>query len=382
MGNNTVTGNIELHTQTSDWQTHGHHLDTHYNRVVLHVVYRNNRRLFTTRQDGVQIPVLSLYKVGFPSEDISVSKQITTRPCHTAISSTQEQVITNFLETAGDDRFTLKSDRFAAQLSCTDARQVLYQGIMEGLGYSKNQAAFRDLAGTLPLAVLQPDAASAITDSEYFLRTYCRLLKAAGIRSINLEPESREQEREAGSPIPHSFDWQSFRIRPGNSPEVRLVAMACLLVRYRNYGLLETLLHIVRDSPEGEGNHTLENFLIVSAKEQLVALILPNTSGPLGKNRAVEIIVNILLPFTHAFGRLYKDFDLSSKIISLYHRQEKTSGNSLERHMIKQLGLSGKMISRACYQQGLLHIYREFCIRGRCGNCRLSKLEIRNHIQA
>jgi hypothetical protein len=31
-------GCIEIHNRTSGWETHGHHLDPHYNYVVLHVV--------------------------------------------------------------------------------------------------------------------------------------------------------------------------------------------------------------------------------------------------------------------------------------------------------------------------------------------------------
>ncbi|NQT71525.1 MAG: DUF2851 family protein [Chloroflexi bacterium] len=34
-----VTGDIELHVKSSDWRSHGHHLDPHFNNVILQVVF-------------------------------------------------------------------------------------------------------------------------------------------------------------------------------------------------------------------------------------------------------------------------------------------------------------------------------------------------------
>lgn len=381
LGSHTITGNIELHTKASDWQAHGHHRDNHYNQVVLHVVYHNNRRSFTTRQDGVKIPVLSLCKAGLPSTNLLPGKTVAARRCRTINYADCQQSISDILKSAGDARFYLKSDRFASLLAYSDTGQVLFQGIMEGLGYSKNQAVFRELAGVLPLVDLQSNAQSAMTDLEYFQQTYYRLLSAAGIRPVGEVAEDKVKTFKAGS-VNSPFNWQTFRIRPGNSPVIRLAAMSLLLVRYRHLGLLEGLVHQVKEVPEDKNNRALENSLVVSAKEHLVTLFLPDTPSPLGRSRAVEIIVNILLPYTHAFARSHNDFELSRKAVFLYHRQEKTAGNGLERHMMAQLGLSGKMITHAYCQQGLLHIYQKYCISGRCEACCLSQLEVGNHIKA
>lgn len=381
LGDHTVVGNIELHTKTSDWQAHGHHRDTHYNQVVLHVVYHNNRHPFTIRQDGIPIPVLSLEKTGITSSSGIAGKNVSPRPCHTTILRNRGKTIIDILTAAGDHRFNMKSDRFIAQLSHSDAGQVLYQGIMEGLGYLKNQDVFRNLAGILPLAALQSDAESPITDSEYLQRIYTRLLSEAGILPVESVMESAEKEIVTGYSNPSLYDWQMFRVRPVNSPVVRLAAMSCLLLRYRHCGLLAGLVRKVKDAPEGKDNRTLLESLTISVKEKSVSLLLTDTLSLLGQNRAGEIVVNILLPFTHAYGKLHHDPVLSMKAVSLYHRQGKTAGNNLERHMMEQIRLSPKVIDNARLQQGLLHIYRQFCSRGRCGECCLRQLKVGNHIQ-
>ena len=56
-----LVGDIEIHVDSSDWYAHEHHLNPRYNRVVLHVVYRNDDINLRTRlQDGQRIPTLEL----------------------------------------------------------------------------------------------------------------------------------------------------------------------------------------------------------------------------------------------------------------------------------------------------------------------------------
>jgi hypothetical protein len=41
--------------------------------------------------------------------------------------------------------------------------------------------------------------------------------------------------------------------------------------------------------------------------------------------------------------------------------------------MSSQLGLSDRQVNLACRQQGLLHLYKEFCTQGRCDSCELAQ---------
>src|SRR3972149_6684419 len=42
LGDELLGGDVEVHVCTGDWRSHGHQADAHYDRVVLHVVWRDD----------------------------------------------------------------------------------------------------------------------------------------------------------------------------------------------------------------------------------------------------------------------------------------------------------------------------------------------------
>ena len=59
------------------------------------------------------------------------------------------------LEKSEDGRFLIKSRVFAALLKEEEPEEVLYQGIMEALGYSENRGPFLELSYKVPYRVLK-----------------------------------------------------------------------------------------------------------------------------------------------------------------------------------------------------------------------------------
>ena len=70
----------------------------------------------------------------------------------------------------------------------------------------------------------------------------------------------------------------------------------------------------------------------------------------------------------------------AEKAQALYQRYSRLAGNSIERHMKDQLGLSSKLVNSAQRQQGLIQIYRTPCTQGRCNDCPLSQPQARHHV--
>ena len=105
-------------------------------------------------------------------------------------------------------------------------------------------------------------------------------------------------------------DWQLFKVRPNNSPARRIAAMSYLVLRYREKGIRQQLVDTVRTAPQNKPHQWLEKALQVTTSGYWAShhgaglpsrLAIPTL---LGSRRAAETVVNILLPFTFAWGRL------------------------------------------------------------------------------
>jgi hypothetical protein len=171
-------------------------------------------------------------------------------------------------------------------------------------------------------------------------------------------------------------DWQYYKVRPVNFPVRRIAAMSVLLVRYRNSGMLNSLKTILEKIAE-DGIHSLEESLLVNAYgywERYVDFSFPSKSKIttlLGQERAVEIIINVLLPFYAACAGAayaYKSV-LEEKTLHIFRNYQSPAENSLEKHMRQQLDIPPEMAATARRRQGLIHIYKTLCTQGKCGEC-------------
>jgi hypothetical protein len=61
-------------------------------------------------------------------------------------------------------------------------------------------------------------------------------------------------------------DWELFKIRPGNHPVVRILALSQLLIRFRQKGLAAALLDIVRQTKAEKCQSALESALMVDVE--------------------------------------------------------------------------------------------------------------------
>lgn len=365
--------------RASDWWAHRHHDDPAYHRVILHVAMWPDVKVGT---GGPQAMLLALNKYLGGTASLSQGRQSTMACRGMARAKTD---IVEFLDTAGDKRLLAKSARFEADLAETEAGQCLYQGIMAALGYSKNRAPFLDLARRLPLRTLEFIAQANADDEEYLAQTQGLMLGTAGLlpsqRRITPSNDRWVEKLEAywTSFTPSrtmSFrDWHLFRVRPVNFPARRVAAMSYLCLRYREEGLLDWVLKTVRESAAD----WLERGLMVVAADGYWASHFDFTLDSvlrsptlLGRDRAADIVVNVILPLAMALGKLAGQSQLQSKATELYRGHPRLMENTLERHMSRQIGVDRSLINSARRQQGLIYIYEALCTQGRCCYCPLS----------
>ena len=252
------------------------------------------------------------------------------------------------MDRAGDARFLAKSAIVLSLLKEEEPEQVLYEALMEALGYSRNRQPFLYLAHRVPYRQLKRQVKTAPHEQRapILART---LLTGAGF----LSEEDKGKETEAlttfSEPKVSPPNWHLFRIRPSNHPHRRLLGMAHLLDRYWEPGLLAGLEAQVIES----NRHTLERGLTVRDDKRGIGTLI-------GKSRAGDMAVNAVLTFFYALSILKDDAQISSLCLKLYRNYPRLQHNEVTKEMAQQLfpREDFEEITSARRQQGLIHLHR------------------------
>ncbi|MBN1177332.1 MAG: DUF2851 family protein [Dehalococcoidales bacterium] len=364
IGGGVTKGDIEVHVRSSGWRAHHHHRDPVYNRVVLHVVFRHDTTGDIILQNGKRVPTLALERF----TDTAIPAAAHVLPCRKALRRRDADFIGGVLDEAGERRFDAWVDEFGEEIARQGASQSLYRGIMGALGYSKNKKPMLELAGRMPLKRLEAEIPKEMPDAECLEQYRARLMGIAGLTAsphageypVNSPERIWADCRETAT---MSADgWRFFKVRPANSPVRRITAICQLLVRYREEGMIEGLMGVLEGAKNEDGWREMERTLTVEGD---------GCPALLGRERAAVIVVNVLLPFAVARGRLESRPGLTVKAMEIYRSYPPLAENALQRHMARQLGINRYVVSTARRQQGLLHIYKTLCSQGGCRDCPL-----------
>jgi len=248
------------------------------------------------------------------------------------------------LDKAGKERFGLKTAHFQKQLSIKEEDQVLYEGLMGALGYGKNKEAFQELAHRLPLKVLKGIA----------------LMESEQRRGPVLGSALLDTARGMGK-----AQWEFSGIRPCNRPQLRIAGAGYLLARYVEKGLVLSMLELVGGADPKIEYSGPERGMMIRDSGAKYTLI--------GQGKAKEMVVNVLLPFSFAWGVRTSQAGLKDRALELYRGYPRLEENQVTRQMRQQLFGQGGfgVVNSAQRQQGLIHLYRNFCLEGRCHRCPL-----------
>lgn len=145
-----LRGDVELHVRASAFCGHGHHRDSRYDNLILHVVFEDDTSEDTLLSCGRRTAVVALAPwVARRSGQLRlwlVQPSLWEEPCREAVPRLGWPQVHETLARLGQMRFRQKQSRFALALRRDGANQVLYEGLLRALGYSRNQEAFAYLA--------------------------------------------------------------------------------------------------------------------------------------------------------------------------------------------------------------------------------------------
>jgi hypothetical protein len=377
-GSHLLKGDVEVHVKSGDWYNHGHHSDPEYNNVILHVVLWQDCSHATLRQDGKSVPVLCLATTLRHQAYLIPYHEL---PCFQIERRVGPQVLARQLNIAGEERFKQKAMHFQAELEQEQAKQVLWKHLMRALGYSKNIKPFEELAHRASLNFME-NVKPLILKQAWLVGTAGLLPSQRSQGEFSRDDELRELEHvwrsvSQGATPMRENDWNLWHIYPNNSPIRRIVAQSYLLERYYDMGLLRGMLQLVEQAWLTSEHRWREDSLTVFGdgywQDHFDFDIRSKTriSALLGKSKASEIVVNVILPFAFSWGEMTNEPGLKGKAIELYNHCPKLSENGITRHMARQLSLKGTAGFTACHQQGLIHIFRDYCREGKCCECPL-----------
>ncbi|MBI2830806.1 MAG: DUF2851 family protein [Chloroflexi bacterium] len=382
-------GDIEVHVRSSDWLAHRHHRNPAYNTVVLHVVLQDDAAIAPYLQNGQSVTTIALEECPSPYRGLAAG--VSPLPCSRVGERLSDDKIGSFLDDAGDERFTGRAAQFMEDLQKIEAGQCLYQGLMEALGYSQNKLQFQELARRVTFHALESISQSGASKEECLARQQALLMGTAGllpsqrhISNQRIEPDGgwvdclEKLWAESAHPSEMSpGDWHLFKVRPVNFPVRRMAAMSYLLFSFRGNGLLEESLGMVGKAVANRSHKSLEDGFTVAAEGYWsdhydFGRSCRESPTLVGRGRAADIVVNVILPFTLAWSSFSSRPGLSEGIMELYRSYPRLEPNALERHMRRQMGLGSSLVNSARRQQGLLHIYKTLCTQGLCRRCPLS----------
>ena len=358
IGNTLLAGCIELHIKTSDWKRHGHHYDSNYNNVILHVVYEHD----TTDPD---IPVLELAP-RIPSMLLEKYERLmlTTESiaCGKGISEVKPITWTAWKDRLLAERLTRKATDIIDLLHASNNHweEVCWHLLARHFGGKVNHEAFESIARSIPLNLLarhkqqihQLEALlfgqSGLLDSD-FNEAYPKLLK----REYQFLQQKYKLRK---ATIPVLF----LRMRPGNFHTIRLAQLAMLI---------HTVSHLFSKILEATSLDELKSQFKVSANDYWhYHYRFDEQSGykikNLGSDMIDHLIINTICPLLFAYGLFHSNESYKSKAL-LWLEQTVAESNAIT-NLFKQLGIK---VSSAFDSQALIELKNSYCIPKRCLQC-------------
>ncbi|HEV2065839.1 MAG TPA: DUF2851 family protein, partial [Thermomicrobiales bacterium] len=314
-GEGLVTGAVEIHGRSSEWITHGHHLDDRYNTVILHVVSRIDTTE-TRRADGKLVPVVTL---GVPDDVLfsidarlpGIWTELGGDVCAADLAVRDPQRLRSVIWRLGDRRLDTRVRQFEGELCVRSVGDVALRALFDAFGYIENRAPMVAVAERLILARIGERQKPGTTTGPGDHWSMAMVLGSAGFLPMSptdahisglsltklqvIEAAWLKMAATVGDrPVPATA-WSRARTRPANHPVARLMCAAHLLDR-TDGDPFPVLLERVRqrsDVPD-------------------VIRELCNMPGrpAIGQSRAVSIAANVVLPLALAFSRHVGDLEL------------------------------------------------------------------------
>ncbi len=332
IGNQTWMGDVEIHLHSTGWKDHRHSLNHAYDHVILDVSLWEavDAKEIKTSQGHV-VPQLALHpylqsSLGELLESLDPDRYpmppTRVQPQKWLSHLTRDEILLQ-VESAGVYRLEQKAARIRKEMDDVDPSQTAYQVLSEALGYKHNKFAFREIARRQSWKKLTQQTS---------LEDRIEILLSEGAR----------------------HPLRLAQVRPANHPQRRLAALAILT--HPHPCVAAWFLQILTDLP-----HHLSPPKITHAfwsfRYSRNGTVLRKPVSLLGRDRWLEIVTNVILPFGMAQAQS-SDPEFVYQILQHYERLPVSQAHRISKQAAYELNIPPPKTMRQ--QQGLTQIAQDF----------------------
>ena len=357
-------GNIEIHERSSDWFKHGHHADTGYNSVILHIASEIDTEI--SRSNGERIPQIQLI---CPEAVRTNYKELLETdsypPCYRIIPSLPPFTAHSWMTALQMERFEQKATLLNERLKRCQGNweDAFFITLARNFGFGLNGDAFETWAHQLPFRAVDKHRNDLFQIEAIFFGQAGILEDSDGDGYyLRLKKEYTYLQHKFGLIPMDASLWRFLRLRPANFPHIRIAQLACLY--HRAYGLLSRIMETetlqgVRDILKGGTSEYWLTHYTFGGSSPSRQKSLSNTSLDL-------LIINTVVTFLYAYG-LHKGNPVLCARAGSFLEELKAENNYITR-MWEQCGMKA---SNAADSQALIQLKKEYCDKKKCLYCRI-----------
>jgi hypothetical protein len=359
-------GNIEIHVNASDWFSHQHQFDPAYLNVILHVVYVDDFKKEDIRL--AHLPALQLKGSVDQSKFMQWErlKQSKGRiACDKFIENVPSIIKSQMITRSAIERLERKVEEVEVLLFKLKGHwdSALMQTLVTAMGSKVNTEAFRSLASLLPYEFIRKN-------EHKHSNIAAILFGIAGFLDGKFE-DKYPQELQSNFFFlkkTHNFytlnksTWKFMRMRPSNFPSIRIAQLIEIFSKWTSFSenlFYQQDLHLIEECFTGKINDYWHCHLLFDKKTK-------QQSIKMGSSWVNNIIINGVVPFLYAYGKLHDESRLQQAALTILEQCKAESNRIINDWKKKNISAHNALES-----QGLIELKNNFCTVKKCLSCKI-----------
>ncbi len=364
IGGTLWAGNVEVHSVASEWESHNHHNNKAYDNVILHVVDVNDSE--SSNSIGKVIPVLRLkYSENQLKNYRQLNNSAEWLACASHLNNIHAFEISAWIQRILIERLEHKTEDIVRILEQTKNNwdETFYRMLFRCFGFGVNGLPFELLAQSIPLKILLK-----YCNNQLLLEAL--LFGQAGFLSNQFNDEYLNNLKREYDFLKHKHQllavdnhlWKFLRLRPSNFPTIRIAQLASLLNKMKGmFGMIinEEDVKKVESQLQVEVSLYWQDHYVMQKQST-------KSRKKLGVNSKNLIIINTIIPYLFAYGKMTGDERYTKRSLDWLSRL-KAEKNAI----IKEWETHEIQVINAGDSQALIYLSNNYCKAKKCLRCRI-----------